>query len=220
MQHLERQNPVSLGANYKPVEPTAPKSGRKHEGSKESHPKPPQYDNEEAPRWKGYPQRRGSSAPYPQPSAGANQTFMEEPQPEELALFTDGVKPTNRELHQQQMLNTGGSDPGRGNGKGGRGGRGQARQQAYTPLDRCYNCGEVGHIAAHCRSPPKCHKCGQRGHIGKDCPALGGHTALVTAEGEHPWERYEANVTFLQEDSDLQPCGFRVAGGKQLDTLP
>ncbi len=130
----------------RPVEPPATKEGKRQERGKEAQVRPPQTVVEEAPRWKGYPQRRGPSAPYPQNPVGANQTFMEEPQPEELALFTDGVMPTNRELHQQQMLSTGGSGPGRGGGKGGRGGRGQARQ-AYAPLDTCYNCGESGHIA-------------------------------------------------------------------------
>jgi hypothetical protein len=206
VQHLERQNPVSLGANYRPVEPPATKEGKRQEKGKEAHVRPLQTVVEETPRWKGYPQRRGPSAPYPQDPVGANQAFVEDQAPEEQALFTDGVKPTNKELQHQQLYNAGGSGPGRGGGRGGRGDRVQAKQ-AYAPLDACYNCGETGHIAAHCRSPPKCHRCGQRGHVSRDCPAGGGQAAHVTAEGEHPWERYEANVTFLQEDHDLQPCG-------------
>ncbi|XP_070568997.1 protein lin-28 homolog A-like isoform X2 [Ptychodera flava] len=40
-------------------------------------------------------------------------------------------------------------------------------------VNRCYNCGEMGHHAKNCSLPPqkkKCHQCGSEDHLVADCP--------------------------------------------------
>ncbi|MGH0167641.1 UNVERIFIED_CONTAM: hypothetical protein FKN15_053073 [Acipenser sinensis] len=37
-------------------------------------------------------------------------------------------------------------------------------------LQRCRNCGELGHVARDCRRAKRCNLCNKEGHLYKDCP--------------------------------------------------